>query len=61
MYAPKSILMAWDCQICGRRVEEPLITCVECGVHFCKGCRGEDEEDTTTCIDCWEEDQEEEE
>jgi len=47
------------CGVCGGLVEvKDLRACVECRVRFCPICKGEDDD---LCIDCFEEEQEEEE
>lgn len=46
-----------SCGVCGGLVEaKELRTCVECDVRFCLVC----EEDDGLCVDCFEEEQEEE-
>jgi len=47
-----------SCGVCGGLEEAgDLRTCVECGVRFCRFCESEDQD---LCVDCGEEEQEEE-
>lgn len=54
----RNVQILLRCDGCGRLIDQDeLRKCIECAARFCLEC---DSDDDDLCIDCWEENQEEE-